>query len=451
MRLPRIPAPTIVFSAFLAIAVGAQSGTAQIGIVAGPDAGNALLPVIFPPTVAVLEDGSFAIAGTTDLPSTDGYPQDGHAQFVVQTYSPDATPMGGLFMPQPVANPPADNGDIGSLGDRYFVSWQRLQLQTSRATMLSKDGRVIATPFSWPNSNIEFYASYQRYGHAPTWDFLPSFYYDAGTSPVTGDIFSQATVQAFSGAAKPIGRPATLASRPGWAFVDDLAINGDGTYVVVSQRCTADFSSCTEGVQVFAAGGEPLIPFSTVDIPSTFYGGLAAGVAPSGNFLLVWGTKTGGLSARAFDRRGRPLTGEVHIAQAPQGAAGFFRVQVRRRGSDFVLVWTLIEPDDSFDFYLSVVSSTVQYLVQPTLLAHSYDRSTPSGSNNISAAGYTFEMNDSGNGVLAWSTLDENYNFTGHLRLITVEGAGTSAPKPATAPAPPKRADPLAPPEGGKR
>lgn len=449
-HLPRVPPPALILSAVLAIAAGGRTGVAQVRIVAGPDIGNALLPVIFPPSVAVLEDGSFAIAGTTDIPSSDGYPQDGHAQFVVQTYMPGGTPLGGLFMPQPLANPPADNGDIGSLGDRYFVSWQRLELQTSRAATLSREGRVLAMPFSWPNSDTEFYASYQRFGHAPSWDFLPSFYYTAGTIPTTGESFSQATVQAYSAAAEPIGRSAPLRPSPGWAFIEDLAINGDGTYVVFFQRCTADFSSCAEGVQVFTAAGEPLTPFSTLGVPTTFYGALAAGVAPSGDFLLVWGTKRGGLSARLFDRRSRPLTGEMQIAQEPPVEVGFFRVQVRRKGDYFVLSWTLVKPDGSNDFYLSVVSSTAQYLVQPTLLAHSYDRPTLSGSNNISAAGYTFEMNDSGHGVLAWSTLDENYNFTGHLRLITVEDDGTSAPAPAAAP-PPDRANPSGPAGGGKR
>lgn len=448
--LPRRSARAGILAAVLAITASGRPGAAQVKIAAGPDVGNAFLPTIWPVTVAVLEDGSFAFAGTTSV-SPDGYPQDGHAQFIVQTYSPDASPAGGFFMPQPHANPPADNGDIGSLGDHYFVSWQRYLLQTSRATMLSKEGQVIATPFRWPNSDIELNSVFQRYGHAPAWDFLPSFYYDAGKIPITGDSFSQATVQAYSAAAVPIGRPAAVRPDSGWAFIDDLAINGDGTYVVVSQRCAANFSSCVEGVQVFTADGEPLVPFSTAGMPTTFYGGtMVVALAPGGDFLLVWGTKTGGLSARLFDRQGRPLTTEVQIAQEPQGAYGFSQVAVRRKGNNFVLFWGLDKTDDSYDSYLSILSSSVHYLVPPTLITHSYHRPTPSGSNNILPAGYTFEMNDAGHGVLAWSTFDENYNYTGHLRLITVEDGGTNAHEPAAAP-PPDRAHPSGPAGGGKR
>ncbi len=105
---------------------------AEAKIVVGPEMGNALLPVIFPANVAVLEDGSFAIGGTTIIPSTDGYPQDGHGQFVVQTYSPAGNPLGAPFMPELTANPPADNGGIGSLGDHYFVSWQGSALSSNR-------------------------------------------------------------------------------------------------------------------------------------------------------------------------------------------------------------------------------------------------------------------------------------------------------------------------------
>src|SRR5260370_27180415 len=135
---------------------------AEAKIVVGPEMGNALLPVIFPANVAVLEDGSFAIGGTTIIPSTDGYPQDGHGQFVVQTYSPAGNPLGAPFMPELTANPPADNGGIGSLGDHYFVTLQPSQQQppTSRAAMLSREGEGLAKPFRLPNSYLQFFSFY---------------------------------------------------------------------------------------------------------------------------------------------------------------------------------------------------------------------------------------------------------------------------------------------------
>ncbi|HVR07026.1 MAG TPA: hypothetical protein VMW75_03195 [Thermoanaerobaculia bacterium] len=399
---------------------------ANAKIVAGPDIGNAFLPMLFPVSLAVLEDGSFALSGTTIIPAADGDPEDARAQFAVQTYSPWGRPLGAPFLPQLAATPPADNGGIGSLGDHYFVSWQHHANQTSRATMLGKGGRMLTAAFAFPNSAIDFYGLYDRYGHAPTWHFLPSFYFDAGTNPVTGDAISQASVQAYSAAGKPAGMPADLGPRPGWVFIDDLAVNGDGTFVVASQRCAEDFSSCAYGVEVFKPDGRPLAPFSTLGVPSVFYGAFALEVAPSGQFILVWGTRltpgTQGLTLRLFDRQGMPASDAIALPPPPPGGVGFSQVKVRRHGNDFVLSWALVNGDGSDDFYLAEFFPASRRLSPPMLIAHSYSRPQPVGSNNLSAAGYNFELNDSGHGIVAWSTLDENFVFTGHLRLISVEG-----------------------------
>ncbi len=54
---------------------------------------------------AVLDDGSFALSGTTTIvpPGTDGYPQ-----FEVQTFAPDGSPIGSPFVPE--AGNPVDTG-----------------------------------------------------------------------------------------------------------------------------------------------------------------------------------------------------------------------------------------------------------------------------------------------------------------------------------------------------
>ncbi len=451
---PRIHAPSMILALALALAASGRAGTAQARIEVGPDLGNDFLPFAFPVSLAVLEDGEFALSGTILLVPA-GNPQASHAQFVVQTYLVDGRPSGSSFMPQLAANPPADNGGIGSLGDRYFVSWQRSQLQTSRATLLSRNGQVLAKPFGWPNSDIELYASYERYGHGPSWDFLPSFYYNGGINPIDGETLSQATVRAYSATAAPIGQPAVLGTGSGWVFIDDLAINGDGTFVVVSQRCATDFSSCAEGVEIFWPDGEPRVPFSTLGVPAgRIDGAIVIGVAQSGQFMLLWGEGKEGTSerllARLFDDRAMPITDTFRVAQAPIPLSGF-DPKIYRRGDDYVIAWTLIRDDTgAFDFYLSEFSSASHLLSEPTLIAHSYDLPEPSGSNNISAAGYTFEISDSGHGVVAWSTFDENYIFTGHLRLITVQGNDTRAPLLGAA-SPPGAGIPSGPTGGEKR
>ena len=408
----------------LALAVGSSIPCmAEATIVAGPDIGNAFLPTLFPVTVAVLEDGSFALSGTTISPASDGGPQDERAQFAVQAYSPRGRPLGAPFLPQVAATPPADNGGIGSLGDHYFVSWQHHANQTSRATLLGKAGQMLTPAFAFPNSDIDFYALYDRYGHAPTWHFLPSFYFDAGTNPTTGESISQANVQAYGADGRPIGMPAGLVTRPGWDFIDDLAINGDGSFVVASQRCAEDFSSCANGVQIFKPNGRPATPFLTSGVPPPeTISVIVTGVAPSGEFVLVWGEEENGMAElflRLFDRSGRALTDAINVTAAPGPAA--FRPAVRRHGDDFVLAWTFIH-DSSEDFYLSEFLSASRRVTPPILVAHGDDFPQPAGSNNISVPGYTFEMNDAGRGVLAWTTFDELFTFTGHLRLITAEG-----------------------------
>jgi hypothetical protein len=427
MTLRSYPMPLRISFALAVVLCSWLPCAARAKILVGPDLGNAFLPTLFPVSLAVLEDGSFALAGTTSVAASHGGDEEYHAQFVVQTYSPSGRPQGAPFMPQLAATPPADNGGIGSLGDHYFVSWQHHANQTSRATMLGERGQVLTAPFAFPNSAIDFYTLYERYGHAPSWHFLPSFYYDGGIGPITGEPISQARVQAYGSDGRPIGVPVALGPRPGWVFIDDLAISGNGAFVVASKRCTEDFSSCADGVQLFKKDGLPSTPFVTFGVPTQTIGIIATGIAPNGDFVLVWDEEQNGmpeLFLRLFDRRSVALTDAIGVAVVPQG--GFFRTTVRAHGNSFVLAWTLIKPNDdvsdSDDFYLSEFLTASRRLTPPVLLAHSDHFPQPTGSNNISGPGYTFEMNDSGHGILAWSTFDENLAFTGHLRLITVQG-----------------------------
>ena len=72
----------------------------EAGIVLGPDTDLPFLADHYFVSVAVLEDGSFALGGTTTV-EPDGNPQDGHPQFQVQAYSPEGAPLGEPFIPQP--------------------------------------------------------------------------------------------------------------------------------------------------------------------------------------------------------------------------------------------------------------------------------------------------------------------------------------------------------------
>jgi hypothetical protein len=407
----------------------------EAGIVLGPDTELSFLADHYFVSVAVLEDGSFALGGTTTV-EPDGNPQDGHPQFQVQAYSPEGAPLGEPFIPQPAY--PVDTGSIGSLGDHYFVSWQHYLDRISRARMLSREGQVMARAFGWPNSDIEFYGSYDRYGAGPAWAFLPIIYRQAGVDAL-GNTIRAPTLQAYGPDAKPLGPAALVAGRQWLVRIDDAAINGEGRFVVVTDQCLRKANAtCRRVLQVFDATSRPQTPLLGAGLPPLTENNTPPLVAmdPAGGFLELWDQGTATLDTlllRTFDRSGTPGAALTTLAKVklPSDLAVPARV-VAIGGGRYAIFWGVYHSGDGTEtLYLSEFHL-------PDLL----DPPVPIATN-ASLGGldpYHLAINDSGHGVVVWVTVDQDNVFTGHLRSITIAAGGDLHTSPAPQPGPAHRA-----------
>jgi len=367
--------------------------------------------------VAVLSDGSFALSGTTTTVLPDG---EGHPQFEVQTYDADGAALGGPFIPD--EGQTVDTGGPVPLGDHYFVSWQHYVAKTSAATFLSRAGDPLGAPFSWPNSDIEDYNFYYAFSGAPTHRFLPVMYYQDGVDPFD-NIVRQPNLQVYGADAKPIGPPVALSSGPSRIYIEYMAINGNGRFVVLYQRCAKSFSPvrpCPLGFQVFEGAGQPQTPLLTRDVAQAEGaqglrdGGVAVGIAPGGEFLLFWAIPVKphlyGLFLQLFDNLGSPLTDPIQLAQAPP--AGFLEEQVRGLADGtFALTWSVAEPSNAISIYIGRFDPTTLQASQPLLITSDF----------LAAENHHFDVNDSGQGILTWTTYHpENPDpFAGHAKRIT--------------------------------
>jgi hypothetical protein len=113
-------------------------------------------------------------------------------------------------------------GGLGSLGTHYLVTWQYFPDQT-RASFLIESGGLQETSLAWPDSQIEYYAAYYRYGASPTYRFLPVVFYVAGQ---LGDEPNyQPILRVYGADAMALGPPLSLTPRSDWVFFQDAAIN----------------------------------------------------------------------------------------------------------------------------------------------------------------------------------------------------------------------------------
>jgi len=361
-------------------------------------------------SVAVLEDGSFALSGATLYPIPD---EDGHTQFEVQAYAPDGSPIGVKYSPQPAF--PSDTGGIGSLGDRYFVSWQHYAAKGSRATFLSREGVVLAPPFSWPNSEMPSYQLYYRYGPGPRWRFLPIVFHFKGGDQLEN---LQPSVQVHGPDAQPLGPPIALASHASRTYEIDMAMNGDGRFVVVYQRCPKSFPvrPCLTGLQVFDGSGQAQTEFLTHGVKQD---SLVAGIAPAGQILLFWSSGTDPKAALffagLFDKDGSPITRSLLVRRVPL-PGGFIQQVHALSGGSFLLSWIEINQDGTTSFFLSEFDPATRRVSPPTMVA----------TDQLAADGYRFEITGSGKGVVAWTSFAGDV-FTGHARLITAHEATAAA------------------------
>lgn len=415
MRISAFLRPCIL-TLFASLATGGPSqGLTAFGVAFGPTLDVPFLANHYFQTVAVLADGSLAISGTTTTPG-----EQSHPQFEVQTYDADGLSLGGPFVPE--KGKTVDTGGVLPLSDHYFVSWQHYLAKTSAGTFLSRTGDPLTPPAVWPNSDIEYYHAYYAHGARPTYRFLPVMYHLDGVDPLDNPI-RQPTLQVHGSDATPIGAPVSFSSGPSRIYIDQMAINGEGRFVIVYQRCAKAFvpvKPCPLGLQVFAATGQPQTPLLTGNVPQaesaqgSLSGGVHVGIEPGGKFLLLWtlqiNTNLYRLFARLFGPTGAPLSQPLQLAEAP--APGIFEEQVRGLADgSFALAWAVAGDAGSFALYVSRFDPFSLQASPPLLIT----------TDRLAAEDYHFDVNDSGQGILTWVTYHpENPDnvFAGYAKLL---------------------------------
>jgi hypothetical protein len=400
-RCGRLLVACVLLASTSGVAASADDGT---GLVVGPTIRAPFLDDHFADGIAILDDGAFALFGTTTI-LTDN--QGFYLRFEVQLYSRTGDLLRS-FVPKPAAS----TGGVGSLGERYFVSWQYFAENKTRASFLDEQGALLEKQRNWPNSPIDFYSNYYRYGAGPTFRLLPIVFYVDGQ--FDGEPNFQVIVQVYGPDGVAFGPPLSLAPPSDWTFFQDAAINGMGRVVVLYQLCRPLFTACVSALQVFRDVGVPESGILTDDTPSF---NTVVGIEDGGNFLLEWNTPTlvnngAPLFVRLFDPHGLPLSPTLPVSEGPA-------VPLVVRGlanGDFVFSWDTQAEDGRLSFYACYFDSSAKRFLEPVLIVRDY----------LSADGFHFEMNHLGEGILAWTTLAANGVFTGHYKRLMARGKRTA-------------------------
>jgi hypothetical protein len=403
--------------------LGPRAAVAEINL--GPPVEVPWLAVALPETVslAVLEDGSFAIAGT-EIEQNDSGGET--VRFLVQFFAANGAPEG-----EPVTVLTGDfaiDGGVGSLGDHYLVTWSRFFQGDTRAAFFADAGMRFGRVLAWPYSAIPTFHRYYRYGRAPTWRFLRTVYYQRGSDRDKDPFFYQPRLQVVDGDAQPLGPAAPLA--PGrWIAIADLAINGAGRFVVLSAQCARDLNSakpCVFGMQVFDGPGQPRTPFLNREVPHEVQGGPAIGrfsiaIAPSGEVALSWVEDlfqpVSRLLARLYDQQGAAISTALPVAEAEAPGPEPLAMRSLDDGN-FVLAWSVESlRDRTATLVLRELESGARLPLPAVIAAQGIQ------------GGRWFETNGSGRGIVAWVAQESTPQGPApkaHFRLVTV-GRGTPA------------------------
>lgn len=347
-------------------------------------------------SVAILDDGSFAIAGLEIF-------LDSGAELKVQFFRPDGAPQ---TFPTVLFRPPAvvDSGGIGSVGDRYFLVWKNDKRTYAR--FYSQQGMPLGAPIRWPYSDIPFFIDYYRFGNAPLWRILLNTYRVTGHDQDNDPIYSS-FVQVANADGVRLGLPVELP-------VVDAAINGSGRFVVVEASCFG----CTQGIQVFDSMVRPLTPLVTAGVPQLEEPGGVSNSLPlvafnaQGQTLLVWlthpeDTLAGSLVARLYAATGQPASAVV---------------QLRPVAFDSTLVLEPIALDDGA-FLLCWVEQSPTTLLSTAFVTR-FDPGTMSIEEPaVLAEGRLTNMvlavSGAGKGVFTWQTLS-SFGDVGNAYLRTL-------------------------------
>lgn len=374
----------------------------------------------FSVSVAVLDDGSFAIAGTEVLLPDD---HTEIPQFVVQFYASNGMRRGDPL----IFHGPASGG-VGSLGEHYFIYWATAfhnPVLINKAAFYNRDGGRLGDPFRWLSYTIVGINDYHdfQYSPGPAWRILPVEYHQVGTYPNTSPYF-EPTLQIFSSDARPLGLPFPIASSKRYVEFHNVAINGRGRVVVASTQCSKKhlvIESCVNGVQMFDGPGRARSPLLTegiaqpLTVEGNYAGGFRVGLSDQGAFLMTWlegPFGAGALLARLYGRNGEPLQETLTVASTDQGSPYPNAVVALPKGN-FLVSWSINQSEtSSFRAFLSEYSGTTRSLQPPTQYLE----------NEQLIAEPILGVNAAGQGVLVWKSM-VGESPTGYWSRFTVTSA----------------------------
>jgi hypothetical protein len=355
-----------------------------------------------PTTIAVLEDGSFAIATIdTFLVSDTQVATAAAAQF----FRPNGAPK---TQPEILVRPPAvvASFGIGSVGDRYFVVLGGAKRTYAR--FYSEEGTPTGSSIRWPNADFEYF------GSAPLWRLLSLTHhvtgYDQDNIPLY-TVFAQVADANGLLRGVPVELPVPASELP----VQDAAINGTGRFVVIEQPCTP---MCTVGMQIFDSAVHPLTPLLSAGVPqSEEPGGVLnsdalTAINDQGQILLVWVTRPDDSSgdkvvARLFGEAGAPAS-EVIQLTTPVYGEGLAQPIALGDGS-FLVSWQVQSPSLRTTVFMTRIDPSTMTAGEPTVLAAG------------DLGNWVVSVNGSGRGVFVWQTLFPDGAPNGaFLRTISV-------------------------------
>ncbi|HEX5759086.1 MAG TPA: hypothetical protein VF121_07815 [Thermoanaerobaculia bacterium] len=358
------------------------------------------------PSLAVLEDGSFALGRRT-----------GERRFEVLFFTPEGNLLGE---PVTVVSRNQGNslyGGVGPFGDRYFVTWQIVDSGKAHAAFYSREGELSGPPFLWPYSDTIHSHQFFYYARGPQGRALPFFAFQRGGKDLFGDPYRAFWSRVFGPEANFLGRPVTLLTERHVLGVEDAALNEDGRFVISLLRCPRNPRSqqpCSRGLQVFDGAWRPRSALRTKGLPPVHWRikHVSLALARTGDHLLVWTQDFGSaarwdddrLLAQIFRRDGSPAAGQLRIS-APRTHGAAAPLVAATHASTFVVAWVDVPDGFRLDVHMREVDGRTGQMGQQILVAR-----------NINPVGYGFELNTSGRGVI-W--------YGDHLRLVTVEPDAT--------------------------
>lgn len=390
---------------------------ARAGVAVAPSQDLALLRTSdpFSVSIAVLEDGSFAIGANEVRPFQPGNPR---FRFVVQFYGPEGMPLGEPVSPG--GNSHVPRGGVGSVGDRYFVTWENFRGVTTSG-FYDSQGERLGRPFSWPRSEASYFPRWYRFAPAPSHRILPLVFRQVGTDRFDRPILKP-VVQVFDRRANPLGPAFDLEpiSANRTIEIEALAINGQGRFLVVSLQCPGSPWSrqpCLRGVQVFDRAGRVLKAFSTRGIQQLTSGpdraiSFHVGARRNGSYVLSWieGFEAGDFRflMRSYNRGGMPTASPTVIAETGSDPISTTILENTGDGG-FLASWLVFsQGGPTATVYLRQIDASGTRLGEPVLVTA-----------DEFSVGPVLAINSTGHGVIAWPTRHEQV-FGGRFSLITV-------------------------------